>query len=155
MHLGPRMRATEEGPLASGACVDLPIEVADKYFMADRSTERFQFLTAKAICGHCAVQAACLIEAIEQQPIVIGVRGGESARAISHLRYRHLRGEASASALAAEAILRQLPLGGLNNAPRMRGGHFADAEVLAINTRTRAKSTLVGRQETEHNADTI
>ena len=126
------MRAAEESPLANGAYVDLPIKVVDKYFMSSPVTDRFNFLTAKAICGRCAVQAACLIEAIEQAPIEIGIRGGESVHGIEHLRYRYLRGEASSAVLTAEALLQQPPVGGLNNAPKLRAGRFHDAELLPI-----------------------
>lgn len=126
------MRAAEESPLANGACVDLPIEVVDKYFMADPQVARFQFLTAKAICGRCVVQSLCLIEAIEQAPSGTGVRGGESARAITELGSRHRRGEASATALANGALLLQLPNGGLAKAPGLRAGHFSDARTLSV-----------------------
>jgi hypothetical protein len=130
--LGPPLSRPEKSPLAAGACVDLPIEIADKYFMANAVTERFQFMTAKAICGRCAVQAVCLAEAMEQPPVEAGVRGGESVRGILKLRYRHLRGEASAEVLAAKAIAAQQPLGGLRTAATLLAGRFEDVPLVSL-----------------------
>jgi hypothetical protein len=125
------MTAVEHDQLNGGACLDLPLAVVDKYFMADPFTERFQHLTAKAICGRCAVRAACLADAIRLPGSSGTIRGGESGTAIQALHRRYLGGEASAEALAAQALLRQRPLGGITASRSLRAGQFEAAELLS------------------------
>lgn len=105
------------------ACADLPYQVVDKYFEAHAFEQRFEHLTAKAICGHCAVQAACLAEAI-QEPRSYVTRGGESPGALRHLRREYLAGVPVEDVVTA-ALARQKPHGGIN-ARTMRAGKFND-----------------------------
>lgn len=122
------MTAAYARALSDGACVDLPAAVVDKYLWADPRTARFNYLTGKAICGHCVVRTECLAVAIELPSVENGIRGGESPNAVSKLRTRYLAGEAGAFALAAEAVSVQPVLGGLLTAHGLRAGRFGDAE---------------------------
>lgn len=125
------MTAVDAEQLRGGACMELPLAVVDKYFAADRNTDYFAFLTAKAICGHCAVQAACLIDAI-QLPATDGdlIRGGESATAIEQLHRRFIAGDGPAEVLALTAIRRQRREGGVGGSRRLRAGCFPDAQLI-------------------------
>ena len=111
-------------------CLSLPLEVVDKYFMADPATERFQYLTAQRICGRCAVQAACLVEAIQQPRTTAGVRGGESASHINDLRVSFREGAASAESLALNAIAHQAARVDVSTSPTLRSGEFADVPLI-------------------------
>jgi Transcription factor WhiB len=122
------MTAAENDSLTGGACLDLPLAVVDKYFMADPRHEYFQYLTAKAICGRCAVRAACLAEAIVLPPTEGGIRGGESAGAIRRMHRRLATGQVPAETLAAEAVLHQPTLGGIADSRMLRRGRFPDVE---------------------------
>jgi hypothetical protein len=116
---------TDGSGLEGGACLDLPLVVVDKYFMA---TERFQQFTAKAICGHCAVQLACLTAAIEEPGTPMGIRGGEAATARYQYQIRYRAGEA-ATELAIEAISRQRSPP-ITNGSTLRAGHFRSVPLL-------------------------
>ena len=124
------MTVVDPEQLKRGACLDLPLAVVDKYFAANQHTEYFQFLTAKAICGKCAVRAACLVDAIQMPSPASSVRGGESAPAIERLHRRYVSGEASAEALAADALLRQRGSRTASDSPTLRAGRFADAPLI-------------------------
>jgi hypothetical protein len=124
------MTGAEQDRLRAGACVGLPPAVIDKYFMADGCAERFQFLTAKAICGRCAVQAACLIEAIRFPSG--GVRGGESTTDIGDMHRDYVMGRATAESLAASALLRQRRKPGVADSPSLRAGRFRDTPLIPI-----------------------
>lgn len=113
-----------------GLCWDMPPTIVDKYFLANKQTEYFQYLTAKAICGHCAVRAACLVEAIQLPPSEQSIRGGESAGTIRKLHNRFVTGEASAEALAAAALLRQRRERGVAGSIKLRAGQFADVPLI-------------------------
>lgn len=102
----------EQDPLQGGACIDLPPIVIDKYFFADGKTQRFEHLTAKAICGKCAVQAACLLNAITEPIQSDGVRGGESVRSVLQLRHERIHG-ADPAELVVMALSRQQRMGGI------------------------------------------
>ncbi len=111
--------------LEGGACQELAPEVADKYFQSNGATERFQYMTAKSICGGCAVRAACLEDAIVAPP-GHGIRGGERAEAIWQLHARWMDQRADITELVDEALRRQKRLGGLVTTRALRAGHFED-----------------------------
>jgi hypothetical protein len=125
------MTAIRSEQLVGGVCTELPIAIVDKYFLAEAFAERFHHLTAKAMCGRCAVQLACLTDAL-QLPAQRGapVRGGESSSSIERLRDRLRAGEGSAAEIAAAAIARQARNGGLDGARELRLGHFSDATLI-------------------------
>lgn len=123
------MRAVNTEQLEHGACLDLPLAVVDKYFLADPNTEYFQYLTAKAICGQCAVRAACLLDAITLPSPSVGVRGGESARAIRRLHERYLDGD-NAEALVTAALLAQRHARTVANSSGLRAGRFDDVPLI-------------------------
>jgi hypothetical protein len=112
-------------PLEGGACLDLDYRVVDKYFQANGTTERFQFLTAQAICGNCEVQLECLIDAVTSPPSA-GIRGGESTTSIELMRRDVSTGRAEAEELALRAIARQRPLAVLRASRFLRKGEGPD-----------------------------
>lgn len=114
-----------EHDLSQGACTDLHPAVADKYFTANRNTDLFSFLTAKAICGHCVVQAECIVDAITHESPV-GVRGGESTISLERMRAQYVRG-VPASELVARAPPKQKYRGDARTSQRLRQARFADA----------------------------
>lgn len=126
---------TERGEQMNyGACMDLPPQVLDKYFMAGMQTDPFNHYTARAICGNCAVRAACLADAIAS-PAVFGdsmdlVRAGEPGIAVSALRRRHFLRGAPVAGLVKETIGRQATGRRTGDIPFLRKGAFADAELL-------------------------
>lgn len=117
-----------------GACMELPIEVVDKYFAADIQDAPFQHYTARAICGQCAVQAACLTEAIEAPGILRApegvVRAGYSGYMITRLRRRHFLSGESSMAIAREVLTVSDEGRTIVDIPFLRKGKFADAELL-------------------------
>jgi hypothetical protein len=117
--------------LDDGACIDLDYRIIDKYFSADGLKEPFEHRTAKAICGHCVVQAACLAEAISM-PTPTGVRGGESTQSLEDLRADLRAGFGTAEELALRAIARQKDLGGLRGtaAASLRVGRMHDVPLV-------------------------
>lgn len=117
-----------------GACMDLPPQVMDKYFGAGMTTEPFEHYTARAICGGCAVRAACLADAIAS-PAVFGgsedlVRAGEPGIAISAMRRRHFLSGEPVAAIAMDALRRQQNGRRTGDIPFLRAGRFPDAELL-------------------------
>lgn len=92
--------------LPHGICDDLPGEVVDKYWFANFPDQLFAFRTAQTICGRCALQEACLTDAIERPGRPLGIHGGESAGSIHRLQTIYRRGEVTAHELAHRAIAR-------------------------------------------------
>lgn len=127
------MTAVQYEQFASGACTQLPLAVVDKYFMANSRTEHFQHLTAKIMCGRCAVRAMCLVDAIQLPTSDGAIRGGEAGHSINQLHRRYLAGEASAEALAAEALLKQRLDPTLPGHRDLRAGRMANATTLRTN----------------------
>src|SRR4051812_42922223 len=119
------MTATHNFDLQGGACQSLAPEVADKYFQANGEGERFQFMTAKAICGGCVVRAACLEEAIIAPPGT-GIRAGESSKSLWDLHARWMDEHAGIPELVDEAMRRQKRLGGLVTTRALRAGQMGD-----------------------------
>lgn len=76
------MRSERYPDLEGGACTELAPGIAAKYFEANASTERFLTNTAKAICGHCAIQTMCLEAALKRTYPDRGVVGGLTASEI-------------------------------------------------------------------------
>jgi hypothetical protein len=72
--------------LEGGACTELPPEVAAKYFDIDAGKQRFEAQTAKAVCGHCAIQALCLEAAVNRTAPERGIVGGMTATQIKTIR---------------------------------------------------------------------
>jgi hypothetical protein len=122
-------RAVDRTP-EGGACQELAPQVVDKYFQASGATERFQFMTAKAICGGCAVRAACLEEAIIAPPGT-GVRAGESSKSLWALHARWMDEHADITELVNEALRRQKRLGGLVTTRALRAGQMDDVPLAA------------------------
>jgi hypothetical protein len=123
------MSRVEQPNLQRGACLDLLPEVVDKYFMANGNTERFQVATAKAICGRCAVRAACLMDSIKVPWPSGGIRGGEMASMISELHRRYETGE-DLDLLTIETLRKQQPLRGRHGGEAFRAGRFVALELL-------------------------
>jgi hypothetical protein len=124
------MLGVEAEQLRGGACLDLPPQVVDKYFHADRRTEPFQHKTAIQMCGQCAVRLSCLIDAIEN-PTTTGVRGGEPAESIRALNHEHRRERTPTAELARRAIGWQLPpLRGAYGQAGLRAGRMPDMPLL-------------------------
>jgi hypothetical protein len=125
----------------------------DKYFMANANTERFQAATAKAICGRCAIRAACLTDAITVPWPSGGIRGGESASAIQDLHQRYEAGE-DIDLLVIEALRKQQPLQGRHGHDSLRAGRFSTAELLPTDPSAVVKTTvpILGRER--YNGDT-
>lgn len=113
-----------------GVCWDMPPAIVDKYFLADLQTEPFQYLTARTICGRCAVRASCLVEAIQAPAAAHGVRGGESASSIRVMHGRYVAGEATVEALATAALLRQTRKRGVSGSTRLRSGRFPNVPLI-------------------------
>jgi hypothetical protein len=109
--------------LEGGACQNLPPAVIDKYFQADGVRQRFEHATAKAMCGQCAVRAACLDDAIVDPP-GHGIRGGESSNVLWQLHARWMDEHVEADALAAHAIAHQRRLGGVPASRNFARGDF-------------------------------
>jgi hypothetical protein len=130
-------------PLRPG-CLDLPPAVADKYFMANANTERFQVETAKAICGRCAVQATCLADAIKLPWPSGGTRGGETGNAIWDLHQRYEAGE-DLDLLTIEALRKQEPLRGQHGHESLRAGRFPDAELMPAPAVVKTTVPTLGR----------
>lgn len=141
------MSRVESADLRRGSCIDLPPAVVDKYFMANANTERFQVATARAICGRCAVQAACLMDSIKVPWPSGGVRGGESASAIQDLHRRYEAGE-DLDLLTIEALRKQLPLRGRHGSESLRAGRFSTVELLPTPQRSVVNTTvpILGRE---------
>lgn len=119
--------------LSRGACMDLPPQVLDKYFYANIREQPFEHLTARAICGRCAVRAACLEDAVSSPGLVVSdepmIRGGEASSTIRYMRRAHfLRGE-SVRVLVDNALAHQDPTRNVGDWPSLRAGRFADAEL--------------------------
>jgi hypothetical protein len=125
------MNRPEQSNRPRGACLDLLPEVVDKYFMANGNIERFQVATAKAICGRCAVRAACLMDSIKMPWPSGGIRGGESANKISELHRRYEAGE-DLDMLTIETLRHQRPLRGRHGGEAFRAGRFVALELLPI-----------------------
>lgn len=123
------MTSAEQPNLQRGACLDLRPEVVDKYFMANGNTERFQAATAKAICGRCAVRAACLMDSIRVPWPSGGIRGGECDSTISELHRRYEAGE-DLDTLTIETLRKQQPLRGRHGGQAFRAGRFVALELL-------------------------
>jgi hypothetical protein len=121
--------------LAQGACADLLPEVVDKYLFSNANTEAFQAMTAKAICGNCAVHAMCLVDAIMAPEQPRGVRGGESDHSVQALRKEYRHG-AEVAELVVGALKRQLPMGGAGTT-RMWGHHSGRVRRADVQTRIR------------------
>jgi hypothetical protein len=125
------MSGAESSNRQRGACLDLLPEVVDKYFMANGNTERFQVATAKAICGRCAVRAACLMDSIKVPWPSGGIRGGECETTISELHRRYEAGE-DLDSLTIETLRKQQPLRGRAGGVAFRAGRFVALELLPI-----------------------
>jgi len=135
------MSRVEQPNLRRGACLDLLPEVVDKYFMANGNTERFQVATAKAICGRCAVRAACLRDSIKVPWPSGGIRGGELASAINDLHRRYEAGE-DLDLLTIETLRKQEPLRGRHGGEAFRAGRFAALELLSTDQQNVVNSTV-------------
>ena len=113
------------------ACLDLPLEVSDKYFGANPRTNPFEHRTAKIICRECEARTACLEEAISSPAIFAGsaelTRGGETGTAIREMRRKHFLEGIPAKALAALAISQQVDTPGIDAYRNLRKGKFPDA----------------------------
>lgn len=125
---------TDRGELMNhGACMDMPPEVVDKYFGASMIDDAFSHYTARAICGHCAVRAACLADAIAS-PAVFGdseslVRAGEPGIAISAMRRRHFLSGEPVPAIVMDALRQQQTGRRTGDIPFLRAGNFSDAQL--------------------------
>jgi hypothetical protein len=110
--------------------MDLPPEIVDKYFLANVHTDRFLVLTAQAICGHCAVKAECLLDALTMPDTVHGVRGGESGRSILLMRRQIAHGNVEPADLVLGALSRQAdPLEQLQYSETVRKGLFKTVQL--------------------------
>jgi hypothetical protein len=118
--------------LQGGLCHDLPPEVADKYFQAQRFRQTFEYQTAISICNQCPIQEDCLVDAIERPQIYRqrGIRGGESAEAIRVLEYQHRQEGTPVRQLARTAIGHQMPLQGRWGSRGLRAGRFVTGGLL-------------------------
>jgi Transcription factor WhiB len=135
------MSRAEQSNRPRGACLDLAPVVVDKYFMANANTERFQAATAKAICGRCAIQAACLLDAVKVPWPSGGIRGGETASSIQDLHRRYEAGE-DLDLLVIEALRKQQPLRGRHGHDSLRAGKFSTAELLPTTDPAVVNSTV-------------
>jgi hypothetical protein len=117
-------------PEQRGACADLPIEVVDAYWDCNANTERFRASVARAICHRCPQLIDCLEAAIANPP-ANGIRAGETGSALYDMHCAVYRGETTVDALVDECLDRQMPIGGLREAARLRRGLMPDA-VLAV-----------------------
>lgn len=117
--------------LRDAACLDLPVEVNDKYFTASARTQPFEYLTAQAICRQCPAQLPCLEDAISSPAVFTGsselIRGGESGAAIQAMRRKHFLEGVPAKRLAAMAIRQQACAPSVGSHQRLRSGRFPDA----------------------------
>jgi hypothetical protein len=117
--------------LRGAACIELPLQVVDKYFSANPQTNLFEHLTARTICRRCVAQVACLEDAIGSPAIFAGsadlVRGGEAGTTIRALRRKHFLGGVAVSELVDQVLEQQANPPAVGNFKHLRRGNFPDA----------------------------
>ena len=108
-------------------------EVVDKYFFANARTNPFEYRTALAICGQCAVRGACLVEAIAGKKPVVDrqeIRAGESGYAIAEIRRKYIVDGVPLRALVGQVLDEQASRRTVSDFPYLRQGRFGDVELI-------------------------
>lgn len=97
--------------LRGGLCVDLPLQVVDRYWRAHARHDRFAYLTALQVCHQCPVREACLTQAVQEARSThpFAVRGGASFADQTHLRHLWLSERRPLARVIREYLSSSLP----------------------------------------------